>query len=166
MKFKEEQRFRAWWVLVFLLSLFGILTYAIVQQELFDHPFGSQPASTPILIITGFIPLVMILLYYISRFETIVDDDGILYKFYPFHLKYHRIRWKEIAHCYVRKYQAITEFGGWGIRLGNDGRAYNVAGDNGLQVELKNGGKVLFGTQKADELRQALEAAPIEIGNK
>ena len=58
---------------------------------------------------------------------------------------------------YMRKYDALGEYGGWGLRYRlwfkfND-RAY-VFNDHskGLQVELSNGKKVLFSTTKHEEL--------------
>ena len=59
-----------------------------------------------------------------------------------------------IAKAYVRTYSPLGEYGGWGLRysLSGNGMAYNVSGNKGLQLELSNGKKVLFSTNKLEEL--------------
>ncbi len=54
-------------------------------------------------------------------------------------------------------YRPILEYGGWGIRYGLRGRAYNVSGNRGLRVELTNGKHILFGSAKPEELKLALD---------
>ena len=60
--------------------------------------------------------------------------------------------------CYVRKYSPLREYGGWGVR-GSFGKnkAYNVKGNQGIQIELKKGGKVLVGTQRKTEAQQVID---------
>ncbi len=43
-----------------------------------------------------------------------------------------------------------------GIRYGPKGTAYNVSGKIGLQLELKNGKKILIGTRKPEEIENLL----------
>ena len=59
----------------------------------------------------------------------------------------------------IRQYKPLKEYGGWGIKygMGRVGKAYNVKGNIGMQLELKNGQKVLFGTQRADAFQRAME---------
>jgi hypothetical protein len=64
-----------------------------------------------------------------------------------------------LTKSYVRQYSAITEYGGWGLRLGlfGKGQAYNVSGDKGIQLEFTNNKKLLIGTNKAEELTAVLK---------
>ena len=80
-------------------------------------------------------------------------------RFFPFFFQYKNISWNEVSSVQLRKYSAIREFGGWGLRWGLFGRgtAYIVCGDRGLQLVFKNGKKLLIGTQKEEALRRALE---------
>ena len=68
-----------------------------------------------------------------------------------------RIRLKA---CRVRRYRALREHGGWGLRGSFDGRvqAYTTAGDQGLELELATGRKVLIGTRRPQELLAVLQA--------
>ena len=65
----------------------------------------------------------------------------------------------EIASFEARSYRPICEYGGWGIRWGPSGRAYNLRGNRGVQLTLADGGRLLLGSQRADELAAAIEEA-------
>jgi hypothetical protein len=63
-----------------------------------------------------------------------------------------------VASIEVRKYSPIKEYGGWGFRYGfKNGKAYNISGNMGLQLILKNGDRILIGTQKPEELETYLK---------
>ena len=57
----------------------------------------------------------------------------------------------------ARVYRPIREYGGWGIRYGKNGKAYNISGDRGVQLELQNSKPLLIGSQRADELAQTIQ---------
>jgi len=63
----------------------------------------------------------------------------------------------------VRKYSPIGEYGGWGYRVAGkrSGVAYNISGNMGIQIELKNGKKILLGTRKPEEAKEALRKSGI-----
>ncbi len=109
---------------------------------------------------------VLISLGLLKFFELTTEggSDGLYIKFFPFHLKFKRIAFDEIAKFYTRTYRPIMEYGGWGIRYGfawplNANKAYNMSGNKGVQLELKNGKCLLIGTQKPDEFIAVLHNA-------
>ena len=74
-------------------------------------------------------------------------------------LKKKSILLKDVIKTGVRKYSAINDFGGWGIRWGFDGvNAYIQLGVNtGVLFLLKNGQKILISSNKPNELNAAVE---------
>ena len=92
-----------------------------------------------------------------AKLITQVHTDGIYVRFPPLQTGYTICRWDDIDTLFIRTYNPLIEFGGWGIRFGPNGRAYNTYGTTGLQIHFKNGGKLLIGTQQPDALRKALE---------
>lgn len=136
--FTEKQRFTQWW---FWLIILLVVAFAFYYEE-----------STLERVVALIIPLFL----FILNLETEISQEGIRVRFFPFHLKKKFFAWDEIAKAEVREYSPLLEYGGWGIRRGKSGRAYNVKGNIGLQLVLKNGKKVLIGTQKAEELKQIL----------
>jgi hypothetical protein len=62
----------------------------------------------------------------------------------------------EIESFEVRTYRPVTEYGGWGIKGSSRNKAYNISGNVGLQLKLKNGRRVLFGTQESQAVEYAM----------
>jgi hypothetical protein len=56
------------------------------------------------------------------------------------------------------EYQAIRDYGGYGIRSGRDGKAYIASGKEGVELEFRTGRKLLVGTQRPAELARKISA--------
>lgn len=150
--FSEKQKFRQWWLWVILI---GVLLVPVILTLV------NKPAQADLFteIMIGLIaPAVIVLLFVIMELRTQVNEQGIFYRFFPIHFQVLIINWDEVKKAYVRKYSPLGDFGGWGIRLGlgGKGKAYNVDGNMGLQIELRTGKKILIGTQKPEEMQALL----------
>jgi len=93
---------------------------------------------------------------------TRVRKEGIEVMCLPLTFLRKRIAWEEIERIYARTYSPISEYGGWGIRYGQAGTAYNIRGNQGIQLELKNGKRLLIGTQQPQEFLEAVRSAAPE----
>ncbi len=152
-KFEEKQRFTQWWLWLILLAACTIPYIPIMMglDSKTDQWLGLLAMSILLFIIVGMLILIQL--------KTKLDEVGVHYQFIPFHFKQKTILWQDIKSAEVRKYEPLKEYGGWGIKgYSNKNKAYNVKGNMGLQVVLKNGNKILFGTQKADELSAILKS--------
>lgn len=148
--FFEKQKFNQLWLwFLILVPFLYVLIYFLDNK-------GSDLTT---LIIVSCTLILSILILVIIKLETIIKKEGILIRFFPFHIKYRQYEWSDISKLYMRKYDAISEYGGWGIRINlrGKGKAFNVSGNNGLQLEFKNNKKILIGTQKPEELIEALK---------
>lgn len=162
--FNETQKFSQLWILI-LLSVTGLIMitlfgFGIYKQIIQGQQFGNNPMSNNGLIFT-FIACALLFvgiftLILSARLTTIIDENGISYKFSPFHFSFRNISWNSIEKHEVIKYKPIGDYGGWGIRINKYGRAFNVSGNKGLQLYLKNGKRILIGTQKEKELTDFL----------
>ncbi|MBQ4803289.1 hypothetical protein J8L88_10555 [Aquimarina sp. MMG015] len=74
-------------------------------------------------------------------------------------MKFIQYDWGSIKQLYIRKYDPIYEYGGWGIRMNirGKGKAFNISGNIGLQLEFLNNKKLLIGTNKPEKLSEALK---------
>ena len=157
--YREVQKFRQVWIWVVVLAIAGLQWYAAVEQLLLKRPFGDNPMPDILLAVYLVIfGIAMPTLFFFSQLVTEVRDDGIYIRFFPFHKAFRRIAFTEVKQCKVRTYHPIREYGGWGIRVRCKGKAYNVSGNRGVQIELLNGNRLLIGSQRAEELLRAIQA--------
>lgn len=153
--FSEKQKFTQWWLWALLVAALIIpLAVTLVQYN------SGNSTITPYDIAVGcMLPLLIILFFTTIKLHTTVDQTGIHYRFAPIHRKMRDIPWTDVEKAYTRTYSPIKEYGGWGIRSGiaKIGKAYNISGNKGLQLELKNGKKILIGTNRPGEIDQLLK---------
>lgn len=163
--FYEKQRFTQWWIwliLILLNILFAIAAYEQFTEQIF---FGAKPMSDTGLLLTWLLTIAITLLFLVMKLETQIADDTVLVRFFPFHTSYRQFESSTMAKAYIRRYSAVYEYGGWGLRLGwfGKGTAYTIKGSDGLQLEFKNGKKLLIGTQNPEELKHTLKNLIIDI---
>jgi hypothetical protein len=167
--FREDQKIMpglAWLIMfpifVFMNILFGIGLY---QQLSLGKPWGDEPMSDEGLIMTMVLvnTVLIAIIFLMLKIKLILEvrETGIYYRFLPFIRKEKKISREEIERYEVRQYKPIHEYGGWGFRqrsrrFRKNGVAYNVSGNIGLQLYLKNGKKILFGTQRKEAIGAAM----------
>ncbi len=154
--FLEEQKFTQPLLLIVLIMALVINGSIFINNidKLSGSPGEILGALSGILIV-----LAVMLLFLFLKLKTRVDENGIHFKFSPFRSSYKIIKWNQISNLYIRNYNAFSEFGGWGykFRFKNQiGKAYTTKGSVGLQLVLKNGSKILIGTQKKEELQRVI----------
>lgn len=157
--FSEKQRFSQWWIWLLLIAANVLFLVGVYLQVALGRPFGDKPMSNLWLLIIGGSFVVFTILFASIRLETQIREDGIYVRFFPFHLRFRYFSPDELERFYVRTYSPLTEYGGWGMRISltGAGKAYNISGRKGLQLEFKNGKRLLIGTQKAEELSLILD---------
>ena len=160
--FNEQQRFTQLWLII-LLIFSAVVPVAIILKD----ADKMEPTN---LITTLCIVILAPALLFFFKLTTRIDDKGIHYQFFPFHFSLKTIAWQDIKSAHVRTYDAIGEFGGWGLKGGlfwkkSKGTAINVSGDIGIQLELKNGKKLLIGTKKEEESKRVLSTYASKLNN-
>jgi hypothetical protein len=155
--FTERQHFRQIWLWVLMLGINGIFIYGIIQQIGYGIPYGDKPASDTTLIVASLFLIALTVSLAIMRLDTRITRDGIYVRFFPIHRSFRFYSWPSLRYCYVRKYNPILEYGGWGLRGMGGNRALNMSGNKGIQLVTIDGLKMLIGTQKADEVTQILQ---------
>lgn len=152
--FKEEQRFTQTWLII-LMAIIMLLAIILIIKSYSANRMNLLNALVVIgliFIATGFI--------FICKLKTRIDEIGIHYQFFPFHFKIKTILWKDIKNATTRTYNALLEYGGWGLKggslYGKKGTAINVKGNIGIQLTLKNNKKLLIGTQKKADVNRII----------
>ncbi len=152
--FEEQQYFRQPWLWGLLLTILAIL---VVVAAL-------APPDNDVIWIVIAIHVGFDLLFYFMKLAVEVDSDAVHIRFFPFMRK--TIPLSDIARWEARTYRPLREYGGWGIRYSlKKGWAYNVSGNQGVQLELANGKRILIGSQRTAELARAIGEATRRLSN-
>lgn len=149
--FIEEQRFTQKWLIV-LLIIASVVPIVIIYKSFLDQKMNLNNviiATIIIILANGII--------FMFKLKTRIDDIGIHYQFFPFHIKMKTIPWKKIKYAETRTYDALSEYGGWGLKGGlfwkkEKGTAINVSGDKGIQLTLADNKKILIGTHRRKDV--------------
>lgn len=122
---------------------------------------GPARSSWPTLLVVWVaIALVMPLLLARLTMRTLVTDDELLVRWSP--LCRFRLPLREVETAQPVRYDPIADAGGWGIKRNRKfGRIYNVYGDRGVAITARDT-RALIGSQRPDELAQAILQGAIE----
>jgi hypothetical protein len=156
--FREVQKFRQFWVSSLVLIPAVVILYGAYKQLVLGQPFGNNPASdSTMVILTMIFGFLFPLFIFSMKLVTEVRSDGVYVRFFPFHLAFKKFKYSDIASYKAVHYSALRDYGGWGIRYGLNGKAYNISGNDGIMLEFQNGKHLLIGSQRTHEFLLALE---------
>ncbi|MFV8281652.1 hypothetical protein ACNKXS_08905 [Christiangramia marina] len=103
--FKENQRFRQWWLIIVLIT--NVLASALpLFSEIYLNKVRLESLIAPI------ISLLVFVLILILNLETRVNSKGISAGFEPLAFFRRNYNWDEIQECFVRTYAPVSEHGG------------------------------------------------------
>lgn len=146
MRYTEKQQFPDWLrygVLIFV----AVFTFLLTKSNTVHQPLMT------ILLAALLAPAII----FFWTLETEIDNQHIYIKISPIISK--KISFNDVQTWEIRTYRPILEYGGWGIRFGRKGTAYNVKGNQGLQLTLNSGKRILIGTQRQDDLKRILRSS-------
>jgi len=157
--FREEQRFRQWWIWLIVVGIAVMSWWGFIQQIVLKRPFGTNPGPDwlmwLLLVVFGIgFPLMFLRMKLISE----VKQASIHIRYWPFVDR--DILFTDIERYQARTYNAIKEYGGWGVRKWSDSKvAYNISGNEGVELILKDGCLVMIGSQQAESFAHAIAEA-------
>ena len=148
--YSERQRFNQWWVwgsaflgpVLLFLPLLGLILSG-----------SSYIVLLLIFILTFWLPIFL----YCIHLDTEVNEYAISVKFRFFHRSWVEFKFDDIESVEACTYKPIKHYGGWGIRYGFKGKAYNVSGNEGVLINFKDGTNILIGSLNHEALQLAIE---------
>ncbi len=159
--FREVQKFGLW-ICRLPLILVMVLTIGVAIYATRDMMQEQKPPPIFVLVLFGVVgigvPIMVSLLIFLIRLETEVRSDGLYVRFFPIHIRFKKFAAEDLDDFYTRTYRPMREYGGWGIRFGKSGKAYNIKGNEGLQLIFKDGKRLLIGSQRSQELSEAVNS--------
>lgn len=154
--FQEQQKFTQWWLWLILISPVIILFYSLMSSILKHPNHAAGNYSFSVLPSNDFwlsllIMLFVLLLFLLLNLKTKINQKTFAIQYFPFFSK--SWTWDDIETAKLVTYGFV----GYGIRISlKYGKVYNVKGNKGAAITLKNGNKYLVGTQKPEELERIL----------
>jgi hypothetical protein len=171
--FREVQPWRDHWTGA-LLYLSGIAIaagfgYVLFQQLVLGHPVGARPApDLALLLLGGMIVVLGVALAWLGLRGELVAEvrrDALCVQHFPL-TRRHCFPYDQTVSAQARTYKPLREFGGYGVRWGllGRGKAYNVSGNQGVQLVFRDGARLLVGSLRAQALANAINDARAAAG--
>jgi hypothetical protein len=156
--FSEVQQFRQWWVWGVIVIAAGFCWYTFIKQVLFGVQVSNRPAPNSVVIVLWLIIGIGVpLLFWPMKLITQVRTDGVYVRMAPIHWAFQAILFADLQDYTVHNYRPLRDYSGWGIRYGRTGKAYTVSGNRGVLFTLTDGNRILIGSQRSNELAQAVQ---------
>jgi hypothetical protein len=152
--FYERQKYKNNLLFLFLLAIEAILVYMITVEVLSDNLWGSKKHETwKLIALTALIPTPLLLSFFLIRLDTVITEEGIFYRWFPFKRNYNMLLWDGIKEVFIVDMKNV----GFNWRFNNKYNETNFPGSEfALMVQMKNGKTKLLGTRKADEMNRVL----------
>ncbi len=152
--YSERQRFGPWWV--WLLVGGAAVAAWVGAIAIWDR--GESGAHLGAILLVFLVGVLVPVGFLTVHLDVAVDAAGVQVRFFP--LTRRTIPLDAIARVEARRYRPVAEYGGWGIKGWSRRKvAYNVRGDMGVDLTLRDGRTVLLGSQHADDLAAAIDRA-------
>ena len=157
--YKESQRFRQWWLWAIVVPGPVFLIWATIAEFVRATSDGEGIATFFVLSVFTFVFGIVLPAFLLrAGLETEVYDDMVRVRFVPIHRNWQNFDFTSITVVEATTYRPIRDYGGWGIRYGGPGKAYNVSGNKGVLLTFGTGKTLMIGSQRPEELAAAIRA--------
>jgi hypothetical protein len=158
--YREEQNF-AWWLYA-LLAVMLVCCGLALKLRGDGHQPAAPPANglrvevpLPLLVGVLLLPVLVVGVLHMTT-EVTPEVCSVSFGWVPTYRR--SIALGEIRRVEVVRYRAIRDHGFWGLRTTRDGeRVFTARGDRAVRLHLADGGRILIGSQRPEELAEVLE---------
>jgi len=152
--FKETQHNTVLIVVAIVCTLlFGALS---VIQIGFHQQIGNHPASNGLLLFFFIGGGAATIFVYFQKLNLVITRTEIQVSFGVFANKTVIPR-ATIKSVEIRKYNAIKEFMGWGVRHNGNQSCFTVSGSDALEIKLDTNQRILIGTHMPKKMQPVVE---------
>jgi hypothetical protein len=130
----------------------------LIWQVVLAHPGGRRPMSNASVI--GWTIFLWLVYLRLMTVRLVTDlREGKLVVTMRGLWRARRISLSEIASVEVTSFDPARDYGGYGARSNRQETAYLAAGNRGVRLTLSNRARIVVGSQRAEELADALHRA-------
>lgn len=154
--YSESQAFQHWQVRV-ALAIPPLAVLAVTCRQMIWHePWTSPPLSNGELVfLTILLAAVYVRLNTVRLVTEVLPDELVIALRGIW--KRRRIQVRKVRSVAVVRYDPAGDFGGYGIRTGRQKTAYIARGNQGVELAIEGGEKILIGSQHPDELAMRIQ---------
>ena len=156
--YSETQAFRLGYARFTLAMPPAALLIVSCRQILWHHPWGNPPVTNGNLLFLTILALAVYFRLITVRLVTELRPEQLSVAMKGFWRKT-RVAIKDIRSAAAVEYDPATEYRGYGVRRGPRGQAYIASGNKAVQLELRDGRKLLVGSQRPKELVRRIAEA-------
>lgn len=156
--FREMQRFRMGYGKFALAVPPAALLVLCCRQIFWHRAWGNPPMTNGGIVFLTVLVLLVYLRLVTVRLVTELKHDRLSVAMKGLFSRT-GIPVGDIGAAKVVEYDALADYGGYGIRSGARGKAYIASGLRAVQLQLRDGRGILIGSQKADELARLIDEA-------
>jgi hypothetical protein len=153
--FREKQTFRVGYAKLAMAMPPAILCVICCRQIFFHHPWAYSPVSSSDLLFLTILTLAVYVRLITVRLITELRSGQLSVAMKGFWQEI-RVPVAEIRSAVPIEYKPAEEYGGYGVRSGPRGKAYIACGNRALQLELRDGRRLLIGSQRSQELARRI----------
>jgi hypothetical protein len=144
--------------------IIGVFGWGMVAQLALDRPWGSGSMSDTGLMIFGTVSILFTAVLgggvMFLRMSTRVANSALMVRFWGIRVR--SVLLEEIVDCEVVSVNSLRQSGGWGIRWRRGhGWTYNVASGDAVRIVLSRGGRLVIGSQRAEELASVISEGSV-----
>jgi hypothetical protein len=129
-----------------------------LRQIVWHHPWGNPPATNGGLVFLNVLLLLVFIRLMTVRLVTELRPNRLSVAMKGLFRRI-RVPVAGIRSATAVRYDPVADYGGYGIRSGRLGRAYIASGNQAVQLELKDGSKLLVGSARPAELARMIGEA-------
>jgi hypothetical protein len=156
--FREKQPFRLGYARIAMAMPPVALAAIGSRQIVWNHPWGNPAVTNGNLIFLTILTLLVYVRLITVRLVTELRPDQLSVAMKGFWRRI-RVPVADIRTAVVVEYDPIREYHGYGVRSGPRGQAYIASGNQAVQLELRDGRKLLIGSQQPKELAGSIAKA-------
>lgn len=161
--YREDQRFRGPWTWA-TVGISGAMVSLVLGSLLLRHlgTTSEETAISPLLLALSLaIAAVMAALLatvLATRLQIEVNSRGLFVRLRPFQRRVRQIDLAGAGAVRAVPLRALRDYGGFGLRMRRDGKAYIVSGAHGVRIDYESGYHILLSTHHPEALAEAVAA--------
>jgi len=156
--FREKQPFRLGYAKIALAMPPVALAIISCRQIIWRIPWGNPPVTNGDLVFLTILTMAVYLRLITVRLVTELRPEQLSVAMKGFWRRT-RVALADIRAAAAVEFDPIAEYRGYGVRPGPRGQAYIASGNQAVQLELRDGRKLLVGSQRPQELARRIAEA-------